>query len=175
MKIVLIGYRGSGKSTVAAALAQQLGLSLIDTDTLVRACFNHAEVSEIFEEYGEARFRQVETEIALKALQGNDFVAAFGGGTPIQPAVTQALTDWADGTCVYLAAPAELLAERIATDTGPGADRPSLTGSWSAAEEVHQLLAEREPTYQRVADLTIQTEHLTPAQIVEAIIASVHA
>ncbi|MEQ9459721.1 MAG: shikimate kinase [Phycisphaeraceae bacterium] len=169
MDIVLIGYRGSGKTTIGRLLAERRCLRLIDTDKLVRDCFQGAEVSSIFATHGEPAFRKVETQIALELLQGTGFVAALGGGTPVQPAVTERLLTYTTGVILYLHAPAEVLAERIAADTTDGADRPSLTGRASAADEVAAVLAQREPTYRQLAHHTLDVSTQTPDEIVDGI------
>lgn len=172
MDIVLIGYRASGKSSVGRRLAERLQRVLIDTDDLVRQRFDGAPISDIFSEHGEEGFRRVEVEEALGVLEGHDFVASFGGGTPVQPAVAEALEGW-QGFCVYLSAPAEVLAERITQDVGPGADRPSLSGQQSAAEEVSSILAERDPVYRRLADLEIDVSQSDVAEVTEQILSEI--
>ncbi|QDU72282.1 shikimate kinase [Mucisphaera calidilacus] len=169
MDIVLIGYRASGKSSVGKRLAHDLERPFIDTDDLVRAHFQGDPISTIFANHGEPAFRAAETDIALDVLKRTNFVAAFGGGTPVQPRVTQALEDW-PGLCVYLSAPAHVLAQRIDTDAGPGADRPSLTGQASAADEVARVLTPRIPIYQRCADLTIDVATTPIPQVIQQIL-----
>lgn len=83
MKIVLVGYMGSGKSSVGRSLAQRLGMDFLDLDTLIEQNEN-STISEIFQAKREIRFRKLEHQLLQETLdQSQSFVLAVGGGTPV--------------------------------------------------------------------------------------------
>ncbi|MFJ1321837.1 shikimate kinase [Capnocytophaga canis] len=82
MKIILLGYMGSGKSTLGKILAERRNLPFIDLDSYIESKENK-EIKEIFKEKGEIYFRKLEHDYLKNLLQSeNDFVLALGGGTP---------------------------------------------------------------------------------------------
>jgi len=159
MNIALIGYRGSGKSSIGRALARRLAVAFVDTDVLLvqRAGIS---IREIFEIEGEAGFRARESAIIREVAAGDHQVIALGGGAILKPENMQALR--ADGRCkvIWLQAPPELLFQRIHADTATNANRPNLTAS-GGLEEVRNLLAIRWPLYQAVADVACDVSEKT--------------
>ena len=149
--VVLVGPRGAGKSTLAPALATELGWSTADTDDLI-ALQTGRPVAEFLLEAGEAEFRKVEEGVVLAALASNERrVLALGGGA-VLAAKTRARLARPGHFVVFLAAPIEVLVERA--NIGPA--RPPLT-DLPAAEEVAWLLERRRPHYLAVADLEVDT------------------
>ena len=164
MVITLIGYRGSGKSTVAEALAARLGWDWIDADAAIEEAAGRT-IREIFDAEGEAGFRRRERQ-TLAALLGRDrLVVAAGGGAVLD---SQTRSDMKSaGPVVWLQASLPVLAKRIAGDPTTAARRPNLAGG--GTEEIARLLAEREPLYRDCASHSVFTDALTTAEIAERI------
>src|SRR4051812_7957744 len=114
MSIVLIGYRGSGKTSVGQKLADRLWQELVDTDALIVARAGRS-IREIFELRGEAGFRDLEAEIVREALLLQDVVISLGGGAVLREANRAAIA--ASGhKVIYLKCDAEELHKRIHAD-----------------------------------------------------------
>lgn len=148
-RIVLIGPRGSGKTTVARLLAERLDAEWYDADALLvqRAGM---PVSEIFARESEAGFRRRESELLRElAVRRGGHVLATGGGVVLDPANRQLLKTW--DVVVWLTADVETLWSRIADD----ANRPALLGG--GRDEVARIVAMREPLYRECAHLVIET------------------
>ena len=88
--IAIIGYRGSGKTTISEWIAQYLGMPCIDTDVKVLEHLGMSSVQSVWDEEGEARYREVEAEI-IPALLQKDAVVSLGGGSPMSESVQEAL------------------------------------------------------------------------------------
>jgi shikimate kinase len=160
MNVLLIGLRGSGKSTLGKPLAAQLNMTFIDLDNIALAHFDEPTVTAVWENLGEAAWRDAEASALVPLLNQDGQVIALGGGTPMIPVAQNAIrAAQRKGTtrCVYLLCHAEELTRRLQVDRG---DRPSLTGK-PTDEEVAIVLAEREPTYQSLANFTIDVSHCT--------------
>lgn len=115
MKIVLVGYMASGKSTIGRLLASRLGVPFIDLDEYIEA-FEKKTIPGIFAEKGELYFRKLEHQMLGRALAENDsLVLATGGGTPVYGNNMQTLLDLSDHT-VYLQWPIPELVTRIAAE-----------------------------------------------------------
>ncbi|QSZ67569.1 bifunctional shikimate kinase/shikimate dehydrogenase [Methanofollis aquaemaris] len=161
MKVVLIGYRGTGKSTVGRILADRLGLPFYDTDAMVEARAGRS-IPAIFAGEGEEGFRALECAVVAD-LAGVDGIVATGGGAVLDPANVAALRR--GGRVVLLEADAETIAERTT-----GSDRPPLT-PLPLTDEVAALLARRRPYYCAAADFAFSTAGLTPAETADAVLA----
>ena len=166
MNIVLIGYRGTGKTSVGKLLAERLGRQLVSTDAEVirRAALS---VPEIVKQFGWDRFRDLESEVCLE-LGGKDrLVIDTGGGVILRQQNVDRLK--ANGVLFWLTATVRTITERIGGDT----QRPSLTGAKSFTDEVEEVLREREPRYKAAADHVIQTDGRSLVQVADAILAHV--
>lgn len=163
MNIILIGFRGSGKSCVGRELAARLRLSFVDTDKEVERLAGKT-IAEIFESEGEARFREFEKQAMLEACRRQRQVIAVGGGAVENGELAAAMKR--AGVVVLLTAPAEVLHERIERDEKTPMSRPALTGS-TGLTEVKKLLTRRHKAYHSTADLTIDTTTLTPAELAQ--------
>lgn len=146
MRVVLIGFMGSGKSTVGALLAERLGLAFFDLDAELLQGTEAASVSEIFTERGEDAFRALELETARRFVAERDAVLASGGGSITRESTASALRT-PDTVFVYLHVPFEVAQERV----GSGTDRPLFKDPAKARE----LFETRTALYERHADLTI--------------------
>lgn len=166
MPITLIGYRGSGKTSVAAPLAARLGWEWIDADTEIETRAGMS-IREIFEREGEPGFRRRERAVMHELLARDELVIAAGGGVMLDPATRAEMR--AAGPVIWLRAPVELLEQRIAGDPSTSARRPNLTSS-GGRKEIDRLLAEREPLYRECASAIIDTENRTIEEIVDLIL-----
>jgi shikimate kinase len=168
MNIFLVGYRGSGKTTVAAALAEALGWHWLDADAELERRQGKT-IKEIFAEQGEGAFRDFESQTLADLAHLDQHVLALGGGAVLRETNRQLLKS--HGKVIWLKAPAELLWERIQGDATTAARRPNLTAQGGIAE-IRTLLAAREPIYAAVADITVAANR-PPATIAREIIAAI--
>jgi shikimate kinase len=162
MNIVLIGYRGTGKSVVGSLLARQLGMRYIGMDA---AIVERAGVSipEIVEKQGWPGFRDLESAVARELAGLDNLVIDTGGGVIERPENIEVLRK---STMVcWLKARVETIVARIQGDN----QRPSLTEGKTFTEEVAEVLERRTPMYQSAAHYAIDTDELTPEQIAEMI------
>jgi shikimate kinase len=169
MNIFLVGYRGSGKTTVAAVLAERLGWKWIDADAELERK-QAKTIKQIFAEEGEPAFRNYETAILKELVAGDRRIVAFGGGIVLREANCQLLIE--NGKVIWLRAPAEVLYQRIMADGTTAERRPNLTAQGGIGE-IRSLLAQREPLYAAVADLEVQASR-PPAEIAETILVEFH-
>jgi shikimate kinase len=167
MNIVLIGYRGTGKSTVGRLVAPQLGLEFIDADEELE---RHAgrSIREIFASGGEADFRDLEAAVISDLLQGDQRVTALGGGAVLRPE-NRALICQAKNCVVWLQANAETLDQRISADAATSQRRPNLTAT-GGLPEIERLLEIRAPLYRECARFAVDTEGKTPEQIAAEVV-----
>jgi shikimate kinase len=167
MLLALIGYRGTGKSTVARQLALALGWEWIDLDVEVELLAGKS-IAAIFADEGEAKFRDLESQALAQALQRDRTVLALGGGAVLQPENRVALAGRA--IVVWLRATPETILHRIAADPTTSERRPNLTCGGLA--EIEELLAVREPLYRQCADLTVDTDLASPADVAAEVLNS---
>jgi shikimate kinase len=167
MNLFLIGYRGSGKTTVAAALANQLGWPWIDADEELERRAGKT-IRQIFAGGGESAFRDLESAVVAELARLEGHIIALGGGVILREQNRQAIAG--RGKVIWLQAAPEVLMSRIQSDATTAARRPNLTGAGGLAE-IRSLLAERTPLYAACADLTIHVEDKTPPEIARQIIA----
>lgn len=167
--IILVGYRGSGKSAVGAALAQRLGWTLVDTDADVERAAG-CTIREIFATAGEPAFRTREAEAVAAAVAGVHRVISVGGGAVLRADNRSALR--AAGVVIWLTAPAAELWQRMQHDPRNAATRPALTADGGLAE-VQNLLTQREPLYAASAHHTLATSGRSIAELVTAILKAV--
>jgi len=166
--LALIGYRGSGKTTVARLLARQLGWASIDADREIESSAG-STIAALFAERGEEYFRDLETEVVGRLCRLPRTVVALGGGAVIRPENRRAIAEATH--VVWLKAPPEVLARRIAADPSTPRSRPALTPQ-GGAEEIDRLLELRTPWYRACATLEVDTLHKSPEQIVAEVLAA---
>ncbi len=163
MNIVLVGYRGTGKSTVAKLLGERLGRNVVSTDAEAITKAGQS-IPEIVEKFGWDHFRGIETEVC-QALGGQDgLVIDTGGGAILKDQNVVALKT--NSVTFWLTAEVATIASRIGGDT----QRPSLSGTKTFVEEIEEILKERTPKYQAAADHMIPTDPSSPEQVAEAIL-----
>ena len=164
MNIVLIGYRGTGKSTVGRLLASRLGRQLVSTDAeIVKRA--QRTVPEIIAQEGWEYFRDLESDICRELAGHDQLVIDTGGGAILRTQNIDVLKK--RGTLFWLTASVETIVKRIGSDN----QRPSLTGNKSFVDEIEEVLQERMPKYQAAADHVIATDHRSVTQLVETILA----
>ena len=165
MSIVLIGYRGTGKSAVGQRLADRLGLAFYDTDELVEERCGQT-IRALVEEKGWESFRQREKEV-IRELSGIDAaVIATGGGAVLDPENVRLLKH--KGRLIWLVADAQTVIGHMQADTNSEQRRPSLTGR-EPADETVAVIAARAPFYREAADLCVDTSGKSLAEIVDEI------
>jgi len=163
MNIVLIGYRGTGKSTVGKLLAARLGRELVSTDAeiITRA---KRTIPEIVTQEGWEYFRNLESDICRELASRDRLVIDTGGGSILRTQNVEALKK--NGTVFWLTASVETIAKRI----GGNNQRPSLTGTKSFVDEIQEVLRERTPKYQAAADHRIETDDRSINQLIETLL-----
>ena len=163
MNIVLIGYRGAGKSAVGRRLAARLGRKLVSTDAeIVKR--DHRAIPEIVAQEGWEYFRDLESDICRELASRDQLVIDTGGGAILRTQNVEVLKK--NGTVFWLEASVGTITKRIGGDT----QRPSLTGTKSFVDEVQDVLRERTPKYQAAADHVIATDERSIDQLVEAVL-----
>ena len=148
--IFLIGFMGSGKSTVARCLQQMLGAEVIEMDALI-AKQQKMAITEIFDKFGEGYFRDLETNLLLDIQKKKGVVVSCGGGVVIRPENIEAMKK--SGTVVLLSASPETVYRRVKDSK----DRPVLNGHMNV-EYIAGLQEKRRAMYEAAADLTIVTD-----------------
>lgn len=170
MNVILIGYRGCGKSTLGVMLADQIWKDFIDVDLLTCKKFNQDSIQQIWQEHGEAKWREAESDATEQACGKSDVVIALGGGALMQPRARRAVEDAQDTVRIYLRCePAELYS-RIKADPNSSQTRPNLTEHEGGFVEVQRVLREREPVYRSVADKEFDVTHVEPTSAVRYLI-----
>jgi shikimate kinase len=160
VNVVLIGYRGCGKTTIGRKLADRLWRTFIDIDDLIVRNAGKT-IKDIFQQDGEEHFRDLETEALRQVLQIPDHVLGLGGGTVMRPRNQQMLKA-SGGRIIYLRCePAELL-RRVQADERSAQTRPDLTPLGGGIEEIKLKLAEREPVYRRIMDAELDVTSMSP-------------
>ncbi len=163
--VVLVGFMGSGKSTIGRGLARRLGWRFVDTDEMVRRAAAGRDIPSLFRDEGEAAFRDRESRAICEAVEGKGQVIATGGGAVLRPENVARLR--AAGTVVWLTARPEVVVARTAWRAN---DRPLLAGAGDdLLTHVLQMLGERGPCYQDAAHLIVDTSDRPPHAIVEEV------
>lgn len=165
--LVLIGYRGSGKTSVGRRAAERLGWPFVDTDAQIEALTGRT-IREIFDLDGAGHFREIEAQVVAELARQRGQVLSVGGGAVLDPDSRRLLR--AAGACVWLTAPPQELCRRLASDPSSRDRRPPLTGA-TLLDEIQQVLNERLPIYESMADLVLDTLGRSPDELADAIVA----
>ena len=163
MNIVLIGYRGTGKSEVGALLARRLGMAYIGMDAAIvkRAGMS---VPEIVAKLGWPHFRDLESAEARELAGRDNLVIDTGGGVIERPENVEVLRQ--NARVIWLKASVATIVARIQG----GTERPALTAGKSFTDEVAEVLERRTPLYRSAAHDAIDTDPLTPEQVTDRIV-----
>jgi shikimate kinase len=157
---------GAGKTTVGRALAKALGTDFHDTDQAIEQATGLA-IPQIFATHGEPHFRELERQAVARALSDQCGVVALGGGAVMHPATQEALAGYrrSGGKVVFLDVTWQLAARRLDDD----GSRPMLAGN--AATQWADLMAQRRPAFEAVANWAIMTDGLEPGAVARRIAA----
>lgn len=166
--LALVGSRGTGKTTVGRMIARRLKRPFVDTDLLVEDRAGRP-IREIFAEWGEAHFRDLETEAIASCAQRPGAVVATGGGIVLREENRRALK--AHGFVVWLTAEPNALVRRLGANPNAVRNRPALTAAGTLAE-LADVAAARAPLYQDVADAIIDTTGRSCRQVAGAVLAA---
>lgn len=161
MKAIIIGFMGSGKTTVSRLLAGRLGCRAFDLDEYIVSREGRS-IKEIFEQDGESYFRRREHELLLEVLN-EDAILATGGGTPLREDNRVAMKN-AGGPVILLEASPDATYERLRDD-----DTRPLAGGLDE-RRLAELKDSRQNAYRECADYTVRTDKMTPLAVVESII-----
>ena len=160
--VAMAGFMGTGKSRIGWELSRRLQLTFIDTDRVIERV-SSMRISEIFELYGEAVFRDYETEIVRRCTRLDDVVISTGGGTVVRPRNRALLA--ARGPVVVLQASPETIYKRTRRNR-----RPMLEVG-DPEERIRALMDERTPYYDEVASVTVSTDGRDSRDVVDEIVA----
>jgi shikimate kinase len=163
MNIVLIGYRGTGKSVVGELLALHLGMPYIGMDAKIAARAGMS-IPEIVERFGWTEFRDLESKMVLELSGLDNIIMDTGGGVIERPENIEALKK--NSRIFWLQASVDTIVRRIQADT----QRPALTTGKTFTEEVAEVLEQRISKYKSAAQYEIDTDALTPEQVAGKII-----
>jgi shikimate kinase len=166
--IALIGYRGTGKTTLAQVLARQLGWDWVDSDVEIELQAGKS-IAAIFADDGEPTFRDLEASAVAELCTRERTILALGGGVILREANRTQLQKCQ--AVVWLKASVDVLAERILADPTTAGRRPNLTNH-GGRNEIEQVLAQREPFYRGCARLEVDTDSKEPAEIADEILAA---
>ncbi|MBI4516551.1 MAG: shikimate kinase [Deltaproteobacteria bacterium] len=158
MNLVLIGYRGTGKSTVAKLLGAKLGMAVVSLDQEI---VRHAgrSIPQIVAEHGWPHFRDLESEVTKRMSERDNIIIDAGGGVILRPENVSHLRR--GGKLFWLRAAVPAIIARIEA----GGERPALTAGKSFTEEVDEVLRQRTPLYEAAADHQIDTDSRSPEEV----------
>ena len=166
MNVILCGMMGAGKTTIGIKIAELTGRRWYDTDGLI--VDKYGKISDIFEYYGEAHFRRLETEIVRELVKKDHLVISTGGGLVLKKENNELLQE--NGKIVFLRATLETLAKRLKVD----GERPLLqTSTENIRDRLARLMKERAPVYEHVADYVVDVDGKAPEEIAKEIVAIV--
>jgi shikimate kinase len=165
MNIVLIGFRGTGKSSIAELVGLRTNRKVFRVDDEVEKRAGLV-ISEIVQRYGWERFWELEAQVCAQAGAMRDMVIDAGGGVVQRPENVAALKT--HGTFFWLTAQPRIIKDRIKHDER----RPSITGKKSFLDEVEEVLEARLPLYEAAADHVIRTDGRSLAEIADEVIAT---
>ena len=165
MKVILIGYRATGKSTVGTLLSAKLKIPFIDTDTLVEENME-MPIKEIVALHGWDFFRDKEKEAVLTLTQEGACVIATGGGVVVDKENVDLLSQ--ASVIIWLNTPLHDIIHRLNNNTPGAAVRPQFT-NWNIVQETIYLMKQRFPLYENAANHTVETTNKSPLQVAEEI------
>ncbi len=166
MNIILIGYRGSGKSTVGRGLAYRIRRRFVDTDDLIES--KEGRISDIVKSRGWDYFRGIEKRIIGEISQKDNLVIALGGGAVLNIDNVEALKR--NGLIIWLKADRDVLRKRMNGDSRTFASRPTLTGK-GTIEELEEVMSFRNPFFFFFSKIQFDTSTLDVETVVESILA----
>ena len=166
-KIILTGYRATGKSSTGKILADLLGFDFIDTDQAIEKRQGES-ITEMVGRGGWDLFRRKEEDMLLELARSRNKVIATGGGSVMHENAWAKLRK--NALAVWLTASVKTICQRLASDNDTEDQRPALT-EMGTMNEIAMVLSERQSLYEKSSDLTINTEGKTPEEVAEFIVA----
>lgn len=167
MKIFLIGYRCTGKTTVGKAVAQRLGVQLYDLDDLISQR-QGMSIQEMVSCFGWQHFRAIEREMLLELAQKDEnAVISCGGGAVLHDVWDEIKKN---AKVIWLTASVKTIVERMAADEKTAQYRPALSSCKTLEEEVKEVLSQRLPLYEKAASFVVSTENSSIDGIVEEVL-----
>jgi shikimate kinase len=163
--LVLVGFMGSGKSSVGREIARRWGYRFIDTDTSIRQKYRKS-IPDIFASFGEPLFRDEENQVLQDLENTSQAVIATGGGIVLQPRNHPLLR--ALGVVVWLTASEEAIWERVSRNQ----NRPLLR-TRNPRATISNLMSTRYPLYHSLADITVETSGLTHQEVADHAVAAI--
>lgn len=157
--IFLIGFMGTGKTTIAEQLSAMFAMNVVEMDKII-AQRAGMSIPDIFETYGETHFREMETQLVMEMQEQNHAVISCGGGTPMRQENVKAMK--ASGKIVLLTASPETIYERVKDSH----DRPILENNKSVSF-IRELMEQRREKYEAAADIIIETDGKSKLEICE--------
>ena len=148
--IVLIGFMGAGKSTIAGMMHEAFSMEVIEMDQVI-ADQQGMSIPEIFEKYGEEYFRDLETNLLIDMQDRQNVIISCGGGVALRERNVKEMKR--NGKVVFLTASPETILERVRDDD----DRPLLNGHKNV-EYISRMMETRRPKYEAAADFIISTD-----------------
>ena len=165
MKIFLVGYRCSGKTTIGKILADRINYKFLDMDRMIEQQTG-STISDLVDAHGWEYFRQIEKEILFNTEHMKDTIVSTGGGIVTDPENLIFLNK--NGYSIWLDADIKAILSRLKTDPSTLHSRPPLTNN-TLIEETKELLKIRRPLYEKASHLKIETDLHTPEEIVTLI------
>lgn len=159
--IVLIGFMGTGKSTIAACLHTRYGMEVVEMDSLIEQREGMC-IPEIFQTYGEEYFRNVESRLLMEFEDKKNVVLSCGGGTPLREKNVSIMRNI--GKVVLLTARPENILKRVEGNH----DRPLLEGNKNVSF-IEEMLGKRKGKYETAADIIVATDGRTKEDICDEI------
>ena len=160
--IFLIGFMGSGKSTIARILAKETKKTLVEMDETIEA-EEGCSINQIFEIHGEEYFRNLESQLVARISKKGGSIVSCGGGVVLREENVLKMRE--NGVIVYLSATAETIYKRVRRST----NRPLLNGNMNV-EYIAQLMAKRLPIYENAADIVIDVNNKEKSDVVSEIL-----
>ena len=155
--IVLIGFMGAGKSTIARTLSDMYGLEVVEMDQLISQRENMS-IPEIFESRGEEYFRDLETELLIELQNRKNVVISCGGGVPMRERNVAEMKK--NGRVALLSASPEVILERVKDSH----ERPVIEGN-KTVEYISSLMEKRREKYMAAADFIVDTDKKSAEEI----------
>ncbi len=164
--IFLIGFMGAGKSTVSDYLNRAYGMDVVEMDRII-AQRQGMSISDIFENYGEQYFRDLETNLLIEMQSKSNVVVSCGGGTPMRENNVAEMKK--NGRVVLLTAKPETILDRVKDSH----DRPLIENN-KTVPFIADLMEKRREKYEAAADIIIETDGKNKEQICEEILCRLH-
>lgn len=167
MNIVIIGMRGTGKTTIGKMLSESLRREFFETDVLVVKKENQP-IAQIVSERGWDTFRDVESDVVEEVTLMDNNVISTGGGVVVRERNMKLLKQ--NSIVILLTASIDSMNARLQRDS----ERPSLTSNLSLRKEIAEVLQKRKHLYEKAADITVSTDNQNPEEILHTILKKIH-